>query len=301
MSTSKFYFKQLILLISSLMAFHSIDAQIVISGIITSDVGDPLAEVPVSITGTIEETIFSTSDGYYEFTVPENGNYVITPCASSNFLNGVTTLDRVIVSRHLEGIQLLDSPYKVIAADVDQDDVITGQDTVVINQLILGQIPDFPNNKSWRFISRLYEFSDPTNPFLNDFPEVSILNNLSSDVTINFIGIKLGDVNNSAISTIGNTATNCDGSPISSTSEYESIQDLTAFPNPFTDEINIELGKEFSSVKIELYSAAGNKLSNYNFKSTGEINLNLEDWAAGIYFIKVVADEKIGWESVIKK
>ncbi len=283
------------------MAFHSTNAQSVISGFITSDAGDPLAEVPVSIEGSTDETVLSGSNGYYEFTVPDDGHFVITPCANANYLNGVTTLDRVLLSRHLEEIQALNSPYKIIAGDVNQDDEITGSDTLLIYELILGQVPNFPNNKSWRFIEEAYVFPDPSNPFEEDFPEAVVINNLVGDTTVNFIGLKLGDLNNSAISTIGNTATNCDGSPISSTSEHESIQGLTTFPNPFTDEINIELGKEFSSIKIELYSEAGNKLSSHDFQSTSEINLDLQDWAAGIYFIKVAADEKIGWESLIKK
>ena len=301
MYTSTKYFKQFILLFISLLAFQTSNAQHIVSGFISSDGGDPLENVLVAIDGSIEEQVFSRNNGYYEFTVPENGHFVITPCANSNVLNGVTTLDRVIISRHLEGVQAIDSPYKIIAADVDQDDAITGLDTVVIYELILGQLPNFPNNKSWRFIEEAYVFPDPTNPFLEDYPEEVIIDNLVNDTTINFIGVKLGDINNSAVSTLGNTAINCDGSPISNTSDFETIDGLNIFPNPFTEEINLDLGKEFKNISIEVYSSTGILRNNYKFKNTNNISLNLENNASGVYFIKVAAEDKIGWESVIKK
>lgn len=293
--------KHLLLTLSGLLAFQTLVAQNIVSGYITTEGGDPLANVLVAINGSVEQSVFSRNDGYYEFTAPDNGHIVLTPCASINVLNGVTTLDRVLISRHLLGVELLDSPYKLIAADVDQDDALTGLDTLLIADLIFGLIPSLPNEKSWRFIEEAYVFPDPTNPFLEDYPEEVIISNVVSDTTVNFIGVKLGDINSSAQGTVGNTATNCDGSPISSISDLNAIEGLRVFPNPFIDEINLELGKDYPTVSVEIFTSAGKKISNSNFNNTNTIKLTIENKTSGIYFIKVTAEQKVSWVSVVKK
>ncbi|MFM9946384.1 MAG: cohesin domain-containing protein, partial [Saprospiraceae bacterium] len=57
---------------------------------------------------------------------------------------------------------------------------------------------------SWRFVDSDYEFPVPTNPWFEAWPEVIQLEDLSGcQEDLDFIGIKIGDVNNTA-ETIGN-------------------------------------------------------------------------------------------------
>lgn len=93
------------------------------------------------------------------------------------YLNGVTTNDLVLISKHINGLQLLPTPYMMIAADANGSGSITATDVSIIRKLILG-ITAGPNSSialpagNWRFISRQWvndpgfgqQFSDG-NPF----------------------------------------------------------------------------------------------------------------------------------------
>ncbi len=138
-------------------------------------------------------------NGAYNVNVPANGDYTITPVLDENPLNGVSTFDLVLISKHILGVQLLDSPYKIIAADANKSNSVTTFDLVEIRKLILFINTDFPNNTSWRFVKKSHTFANPANPFSAQFPEVINLNNLTADALTNdFVAVKIGDVNGSA-------------------------------------------------------------------------------------------------------
>lgn len=59
-------------------------------------------------------------------------------------LEGVTTMDIILIQKHILGIKSLDSPYKIIAADVNNSQSITASDIAEIRKLILGVIESFP-------------------------------------------------------------------------------------------------------------------------------------------------------------
>ncbi|MFK7935243.1 MAG: T9SS type A sorting domain-containing protein, partial [Saprospiraceae bacterium] len=114
-------------------------------------------------------------------------------------LNGVTTFDLVTMRKHILGVQTLDSPYKLIAADINNSRSISTFDMVELRKLILQINSDFSNNTSWRFVRADYNFPEPANPWVEAFPEVINFNNLDVDQTAaDFIAIKIGDLNNSA-------------------------------------------------------------------------------------------------------
>ena len=101
----------------------------------------------------------STEDnGAYTFTLPTGGDYTITPEKNVNPLNGVSTFDLVLISKHILGIQTLDTPYKQIAADVNKSGSITAFDMVQLRQLILNITTEFPSNESWRFVDAAHAF-----------------------------------------------------------------------------------------------------------------------------------------------
>jgi len=107
------------------------------------------------------------------------------------------------------GVQLLDSPYKIIAADVNGSTTISALDMVELRKVILGIYPDFPNNKSWRFVEEAHVFADPNSPF--PYPESVTFNPLTSHQgATDFVGVKTGDVNGSVVanSLLGGTPRN---------------------------------------------------------------------------------------------
>ncbi len=140
----------------------------------------------------------TNAEGDYAFpNMPQGGQYEILPHKDDHHLNGVSTLDLVIIQRHILGIDRLDSPYQMIAADVDNNEAITATDLIELRKLILGVYNVFPDNTSWRFVDEGMEFSDEQYPWLSTLEESYRIYNLQSDMDIDFIGIKVGDVNGS--------------------------------------------------------------------------------------------------------
>ena len=141
-------------------------------------------------------------EGLYAFPdMPMGGNYLVQPTKNTEHLNGVSTLDLILIQRHLLGLELLESPYQMIAADINNNGVINGLDLVELRKLILGVYTELPHNTSWRFIDAEYEFVDELNPWLEDFEEDYEITSLEADMEIDFIGVKVGDVNGTAVTT----------------------------------------------------------------------------------------------------
>jgi len=141
----------------------------------------------------------TNSEGEYAFVdMPLGGNYSVTPEKNIEYLNGVSTLDLILIQRHILGLQELDSPYKLIAADVNGSNDINGIDLVELRKLILGVYKELPTNDSWRFVDTGYKFLDELDPWQEAIAEEYQIVNLSSDMDIDFIGVKIGDVNGSA-------------------------------------------------------------------------------------------------------
>ncbi|TAK41606.1 MAG: T9SS type A sorting domain-containing protein [Saprospiraceae bacterium] len=168
-------------------------------------VSGPVNDVCDVLTGTLPP-IGVDCNGNYEVTVPcdnpnEGGQFTITPKKDTEPLNGVTTFDLVLITRQILGIQPLASPYKLIAADANGNGAVTTFDLVEIRKLILFIITKFSNNTSWRFIDANYQFPNPSNPWAEPFPEIINLTfsgQNNSATGLDFVGVKIGDVNGSA-------------------------------------------------------------------------------------------------------
>lgn len=158
----------------------------------------PVTEV--SLSGTMSSITWSGSTGQYLFEEIENGgDYTVSPYNNSNPLQGVTTFDLVLLSRHILGVQPITDPYLLIAADANGSGSITTADILEVRKVILQMQPNFTSNTSWRFIPQSYVFPNPANPFTPAFPEVLNYNNLEEDeLFANFMAVKIGDVNATA-------------------------------------------------------------------------------------------------------
>ena len=165
-----------------------------IAGQINSWKGDAVEYVKVDMeTDTYETAI----DGFYHFDVPMHEAYKITPVKDKNPLNGVSTFDLVLISKHILNIQPFHSPYQWIAADANGSNTVTAFDMVQLRRLILAMDKDFKNNTSWRFIPADYDFTS-ANPLTEDFEEFYQIDSLSKNLLMNFIAVKIGDVNGNA-------------------------------------------------------------------------------------------------------
>ncbi len=153
--------------------------------------------VEVALRGT-NSMAMTDQDGTYAFlNMPLGGSYAVAPRLDKNYLNGVSTIDLIKIQRHILGLESFDSPYKIIASDINNSGNINGIDLVELRKLILGIYQVLPDNNSWRFVSTDYVFQDPTNPWLESWTEEYVIPTLENDMFIDFIGVKIGDTNDS--------------------------------------------------------------------------------------------------------
>lgn len=172
-----------------------------IAGGITTETGEAVDEVMVSVTSGANVIDIFEGDGFFEFgTVPMGEDYTVSAQKNINPLNGVTTLDLVMISKHILGANRLDSPYKIIAADIDRSGHVSTLDIIKLRKLILNIETSLPNqNTSWRFVDARHDFSNPDNPFNEDFPEQVVIEAFEGDqLEADFVAVKVGDVNQSA-------------------------------------------------------------------------------------------------------
>jgi len=173
---------------------------VAVGGAIANESNASVSGVTVNLSGQSTGTVTTNNSGSYNFaSIPAGNDITVAPQKDDNPLNGVTTFDLVLISKHILGAQLLDSPFKMIAADANKSNSITTFDLVEIRKLILQIIPAFSNNTSWRFVKKSYSFPNPSNPFAEQFAEVVNINDVASNVlNADFVAVKIGDVNGSA-------------------------------------------------------------------------------------------------------
>lgn len=147
----------------------------------------------VTVTGDAGGTSVTDINGRYSLTLQGGSNFVVTPSKNINKLNGVNAQDVWRINQHAATNPIpISDPYKLIAADVDNNNVITTYDANIIQLSILGNpgaLAQFI--KSWRFVPQSYILSVP--PW--GFPEsITISGVPGRSANVGFYGIKIGDV-----------------------------------------------------------------------------------------------------------
>ncbi len=134
--------------------------------------------------------------GAFALTVDAGTDVTVAPSYDTEADAGVTTFDLLQIRKHILSTELLSSPYKMIAADANNNGSISAADLVAMRLVILGLSESFPNNTSWVFVDAAYTF--PTNWVLTDgYPAVININNIEENANADFMAIKVGDVNES--------------------------------------------------------------------------------------------------------
>jgi subtilisin-like proprotein convertase family protein len=173
-----------------------------ILGKVVTEVQAAVQSVEVTLAGSnIANQMMETGvDGIYGFNgLLAGDNYSVTPYSNDNPMNGVSSYDLVLISKHILQTQFLDSPYKMIAADINRSGSITTLDMVELRKMILHIDEEFVNNTSWRFVEAAFVFPNANNPFATLFPEAAFINGLTESEEHDFVGVKIGDVNGSAV------------------------------------------------------------------------------------------------------
>ena len=169
--------------------------------------------VTVELTGPPNATGVSASSGAFEVAAPPNTIFTVAAAKTSDdpLLNGVSTLDIGLIRRHVLNQVWLDSPYKLLAADVNGSQSISTLDIFQIRRLVLGLTNTLPSGL-WLMVRADHVFADPLNPW--NPPGSRRYTNVTADLSgQDFTAVKLGDVNNSWTAPAGGAAAKSGAAP----------------------------------------------------------------------------------------
>lgn len=294
----------------------NVNGRITVQGNVYTDGGEMVHDVKVELASEQEEfpkSANTVTTGKFSFgELPMYEDYSIQADKQDDASNGISTLDLVLIQRHILGIATLDSPYKVIAADVNSSEKVTAADLVELRKVILGVQPQFNNNKSWRFVDVAQIFADPKAPF--PFNEKIGMINLDHDVAgLDFVAVKIGDVNGSvkanAKSTVVTPRSNVTLQADAVNGKQGDIVEVSISANDLQQVLGLQMTLGFDIAKAELVDVKSNKLAlkdehiGFNNLSEGMLHLswstmeavNLHDQLLTLQFrlLSDVKDENI--------
>jgi len=172
-------------------------------GSIQTHTGASVSNATIALTNSAEallETATTDNSGNYtlaNYTACQN--YFLSPSLDGGDIReGLDSWDLVLMIRHILNLSTLDSPYKIIAGDVNNNGVLNVADVIDLQRLLLYYENNFTNNNSWRFVSGDYTFIDPANPFAAAFPENAFVKLSEHNMDQQFIALKTGDVSGNA-------------------------------------------------------------------------------------------------------
>ena len=165
-----------------------VEDNITINGNVSTLGGAPLNDVTVSA-GT-DHTVTNTYGGF-QIGGTVGNNYVLTADKEIDPRAGLSTIDLLILKRHLLGIERFSNPFLALAADVNRDGVVNLGDMISLQALILGRREFYPTGSSWRFVDAAWNGEgNPT--------ERIVLGRLEEcGFDHDFIGLRIGDLNDS--------------------------------------------------------------------------------------------------------
>lgn len=174
----------------------------IIMGHVTAVNQEPLSGAKVTLyrsNSNNTEQVTTNQNGNFAFqNLPTLIDYYTVADYTGDPMLGVSTLDLILIQRHILGIQPFDHPVKYIAADANMSSTVTAADLVEIRKLILGISNQFGVKKSWRFVPKSLPYAPDKNPF-PVYEQLFINYMTGTNANNDFFAVKLGDVSGNAL------------------------------------------------------------------------------------------------------
>lgn len=167
-----------------------------VKGTVKDPLNNPVNNISVNIKGNVLGSINNLQLSNLPL-----GHYTIKPTKNndSSKTNGISTLDLLQTMGNILNKYTFNSPYKIIAADVNGDDKISTLDVLSLQRMVLGTDSSFAKkatgeNRTWVFVDSAFAFANTSNPFPYK-DSIKIQQTSGKIAKPSFIAIKLGDVN----------------------------------------------------------------------------------------------------------
>jgi len=257
----------------------SSDVALVYGSLISAG-GDAMlgSQVRIEVAGQVayDRTVATDVSGGFLFSdVPRGQMVSVSPAINTDLADGkINTADGIILFEHLTGINRIQDPYQLLAADVDGDDDIDFDDVEFLVDYITGQIDALPSTP-WLYVNAAHNFEGVQAPWAELFEEYDVMIDQAVN-KVDFVAIQVGNVGDVDLETRSDIN---DLKRKISEFRGETQQKLSIQPNPFTLGFSLTLHVEQSqNAELKLYSIDGRLLHQqavYLAKGTNKTQVNL--------------------------
>lgn len=268
-------------------------------GSLVSAAGDVMlgSQIRIEAAGQFayDNSVNTDDSGSFLFSDVPRGQMVnVMPSINADLADGkINTADGIILFEHLTGINRIQDPYDLLAADVDGDADIDFDDVEYLVDYITGQLDALPN-APWLYITAAQNIDGVQAPWSELFEQYEVMIEQAVN-KVDFIAIQVGnvgDVDLESRSDIDDLKRRI--------AEYkgESLNKLSVQPNPFTEGFRISLDvTQTQNAELNLYSIDGRLLHQQNVYLTKgqneqEINLDQVNHSGAILYQLITNSEE---------
>ena len=188
---SVLHFEQ-VLILNELDECDSIASQLLIMGNVLDPNGAPIENVSIKLRTGSDEWVAAKSSiqGTFSIAAEKDKTYTVIPYKNDQMLKGISTFDLVMIQKDILNIKRLDNVYQRIAADINNNGLIDASDVIELRKAILRPDFKFSNNTSYQFRA------------IGSKSNYAVIDSMDNKTSVDFVGIKIGDVNFSAASAV---------------------------------------------------------------------------------------------------
>ena len=78
------------------------------------------------------------------------------------------------------------------------------------------------------------------------------------------------------------------------------LKDVVFYPNPIEANLNINFGKKYHKIEVEVFDGSGRKVYQNNFMNKNTVQLQLK-LSSGVYQLILKADEKVTSRKILRR
>ncbi|MBK9271812.1 MAG: T9SS type A sorting domain-containing protein [Saprospiraceae bacterium] len=142
----------------------------------------------------------SKNQGQFSFlNLTHQNSYQLIPEYDQKDLKGIDVNDAIILLRHLLKMEAITDPYKLLAADLNQDKIIDYADFNLLYGLVNGTVPLDQLKVLWRFVPKAHVFKSAQLSYQEDISSYMNFQKIGSSYDkADYYVIKLGDLDDNA-------------------------------------------------------------------------------------------------------
>ena len=172
-----------------------VDSSITLSGTVNTIFGEEMSNVEVGLFDTNQQVLsaaLTDVQGRYLLDSMIDQSAYVQAAYDNASLQGVSTLDIILLQQYVLGLIDIDNPYLLWAGDINRDGRISALDITLLRSAILG-IGEGHGVGDWIFLDA-DQLVSPSRPIGANSDIIDIADLGSMDETLDLLGLKYGDL-----------------------------------------------------------------------------------------------------------